>query len=381
MNLFDVYPSFNVEPVKGEGPYIWDKNGKKYVDFYGGHAVMSIGHSHPYYVQKIESQLRQLGFYSNSTQNPLQEAFAQKLAQMSGYSDYRLFLCNTGAEANESAFTLASHHTGRNKILTFTKGFHGRTSAARSVTDLPKIASVNAQHQVVKVSLNDIDTVQKHLQTRAFAAVIIEGVQGFGGIYVPDSQFVEQLAEVCKATQTVLILDEIQSGYGRTGKFFAHQYTHICPDVITIAKGMGNGFPIGGMLISPDFKPWKGMLGTTFGGNHLACVAGMAVLEIIEQENLMTNAAKVGQYLKQKLKGIVGIKEVRGKGLMIGLEFDFPVQALREQLLYDYQVFTGISGSHVLRILPPLTITQSDADWLVGALQDILCQIMINYEL
>ncbi|HAS41394.1 MAG TPA: aspartate aminotransferase family protein [Microscillaceae bacterium] len=379
MNLFDVYPSFNVEPVKGEGPYIWDKNGKKYVDFYGGHAVMSIGHSHPHYVQKIESQLRQLGFYSNSTQNPLQEAFAQKLTQMSGYSDYRLFLCNTGAEANESAFTLASHQTGRRKILTFTKGFHGRTSAARSVTDLPKVASVNAQHEVAKIPLNDLYAVQKHLQTQEFAAVIIEGVQGFGGVYVPNSQFVEQLAQVCKATQTVLILDEIQSGYGRTGKFFAHQYTSIRPDVITMAKGMGNGFPIGGMLISPEFTPWKGMLGTTFGGNHLACVAGLAVLEIIAQENLMRNAEKVGQYLKQKLDTIAGIKEVRGKGLMIGLEFDFPVQALREQLLYEHQVFTGISGTHVLRILPPLTITPHDADWLVNALQSVLCQTVINY--
>jgi len=378
MKLFDVYPSFNVEPVKGEGPYIWDKNGKKYVDFYGGHAVMSIGHGHPHYVQKIESQLRQLGFYSNSTQNPLQETFAQKLTQMSGYGDYRLFLCNTGAEANESAFTLASHHTGRSKILTFTKGFHGRTSAARSVTDLPKVASVNAQHKVVKVPLNELDTVQKHLQTREFAAVIIEGVQGFGGIYVPDSQFIEQLAEVCKTTQTVLILDEIQSGYGRTGKFFAHQYTSIRPDVITMAKGMGNGFPIGGMLINPQFKSWKGMLGTTFGGNHLACVAGLAVLEVIEQENLMSNAVQVGQYLKQKLNEISGIKEVRGQGLMIGLEFDFTVQTLREQLLYEHQVFTGVSGTHVLRILPPLTITQRDADWLVNALQSVLCQAVVN---
>ena len=371
MNLFDVYPSFNVEPIKGEGAYLWDKNGKKYIDFYGGHAVMSIGHSHPHYVNKIEKQLRQLGFYSNSTQNPLQEAFAKKLTGISGYEGYQLFLCNTGAEANESAFTLASKHTGRRKILTFSKGFHGRTSAARAVTDLPKIASVNAQHEVVKVPLNDINTVKQHLQTKEFAAVIIEGLQGFGGIHVPDAQFVEELEQVCKTTQTVLILDEIQSGYGRTGKFFAHQYTNIRPDVITVAKGMGNGFPIGGLLISPLFTPRKGLLGTTFGGNHLACVAGLAVLEVIEQENLMTNAMEVGKYLKQQLNQIPGIKEVRGKGLMIGLEFDFPVEALRQQLLYDYQVFTGVSGTQVLRILPPLIITKKDADWLVNALQKV----------
>lgn len=379
MNLFDVYPSFNVEPVKGEGAYLWDKNGKKYIDFYGGHAVMSIGHSHPHYVNKIEKQLRQLGFYSNSTRNPLQETFAKKLTEMSCYEDYQLFLCNTGAEANESAFTLASKYTGRRKILTFSKGFHGRTSAARAVTDLPKIASVNAQHEVVKVPLNDINTVKQHLQTNEFAAVIIEGLQGFGGIHIPDAQFVEELEQVCKATQTVLILDEIQSGYGRTGKFFAHQYTNIRPDVITIAKGMGNGFPIGGLLISPSFTPRKGLLGTTFGGNHLACVAGLAVLEVIEQENLMTNAVKVGKYLKQKLNQIPGIKEVRGKGLMIGIEFDFPVEALRQQLLYEHQVFTGVSGTHVLRILPPLIITQKDADWLVNALQKVLIEAVVSF--
>ena len=377
MKLFDVYPSFEITPIKGQGAYVWDKNGKKYVDFYGGHAVMSIGHSHPHYIQKIEEQLRQLGFYSNATQNPLQETLAQKLTQLSGYIDYSLFLCNSGAEANESAFTLASHHTGRTKVLTFTQGFHGRTSAARAVTDLPRIASVNAQHEVVQVPLNDISIVQKHLQTGEFAAVIIEGVQGFGGIHVPNPDFVEQLAATCKMSQTVLILDEIQSGYGRTGQFFAHQYTRIRPDIITIAKGMGNGFPIGGMLINPEFRPWKGMLGTTFGGNHLACVAGLAVLEVIDQENLMVNAAKVGQYLQQKLNSVAGIKEVRGKGLMIGLEFDFPVAALREQLLYDYRVFTGVSGTHVLRILPPLTITQSDADWLVNALQSVLQQVEV----
>ena len=377
MKLFDVYPSFEITPIKGQGAYVWDKNGKKYVDFYGGHAVMSIGHSHPHYIQKIEEQLRQLGFYSNATQNPLQEALAQKLTQLSGYVDYSLFLCNSGAEANESAFTLASHHTGRTKVLTFTQGFHGRTSAARAVTDLPRIASVNAQHEVVQVPLNDINVVQKHLQTGEFAAVIIEGVQGFGGIHVPSSDFMEQLAKACTASQTVLILDEIQSGYGRTGRFFAHQYTRIRPDIITIAKGMGNGFPIGGMLISPEFRPWKGMLGTTFGGNHLACVAGLAVLEVIDQENLMVKAAKVGKYLQQKLNSVAGIKEVRGKGLMIGLEFDCSVAALREQLLYDHRVFTGVSGTHVLRILPPLTITQSDADWLVNALQSVLQQVTV----
>lgn len=377
MNLFEVYPSFDLEPVKGKGPYLWDKNGKKYVDFYGGHAVMSIGHSHPHYVAKMGAQLKQLGFYSNSVQNSLQTALADKLAQVSGYVDYQLFLCNTGAEANESAFTLASYHTGRSKILTFAKGFHGRTSAARAATDLPKVAAVNALHEMVKVPLNDIETVEHHLFTKEYAAVIIEGIQGFGGMYIPDGQFLEQLEKVCEVTQTVLILDEIQSGCGRTGNFFAHQCSTIRPDLITMAKGMGNGFPVGGLLISPDFEPWIGMLGTTFGGNHLACTAALAVLEVIEQEKLLENTVMVGSYLQRKLRVMPGVKEVRGAGLMIGVEFDFPIAALREQLLYDFRVFTGISGTHVLRILPALNVTKTEVDLLITALQEILCKVVV----
>lgn len=373
MNLFEVYPSFDVEPVKGEGVYIEDKNGQKYLDLYGGHAVMSVGHSHPHYVQSIANQLNNLGFYSNSTQNPLQAKLAARLTQLSGYTDYSLFLCNSGAETNESAFTLASYHTKRSKILTFNKGFHGRTSAAIAVTDMPQtLASVNAYHEVIKVPLNDIIAVEKYLRKKDIAAVIIEGIQGFGGVYVPDAQFLEQLEVLCKSTGTVLILDEIQSGYGRSGKFFAHQYTNVCPDIITMAKGMGNGFPIGGLLISPEFKPWKGMLGTTFGGNHLACAAGIAVLEILEQENLPQNAEIVGNYMRQKLRETEGIKEVRGLGLMIGVEFDFPVADLRKQLVYNHHIFTGVSGTHVLRVLPPLKLTKPDVDVFVTALQEIM---------
>jgi acetylornithine aminotransferase len=377
MNLFEVYPSFDVEPVKGTGVYVQDKQGQPYLDLYGGHAVMSVGHSHPHYIQSIAGQLNNLGFYSNSTQNPLQKELAHKLTQLSGYSNYSLFLCNTGAEANESAFTLASYHTQRRKILTFSRGFHGRTSAAIAVTDMPqKLAPVNTMHEVIKVPLNDIKSVRQHLQTKEVAAVIIEGIQGYGGIHVPKPAFLTQLQQLCHDTDTVLIADEIQSGYGRSGKFFAHQYTNLRPDIITVAKGMGNGFPIGGVLISPKFTPRKGMLGTTFGGNHLACAAGIAVLDIIEQERLTQNAAEVGAYMQQRLRSIEGIKEVRGKGLMIGVEFDFPVAELRKQLVYNHHIFTGVSGTHVLRILPPLALTKADVDVFATALQQILSNMV-----
>ncbi|EAY28265.1 aspartate aminotransferase family protein [Microscilla marina] len=377
MNLFEVYPSFDVEPVKGKGVYVQDTQGQQYLDLYGGHAVMSVGHSHPHYIQSIAHQLNSLGFYSNSTQNSLQKQLAHQLTQLSGYTDYSLFLCNTGAEANESAFTLASYHTQRRKILTFTRGFHGRTSAAIAVTDMPqKLAPVNTVHEVVRVPLNDIESVAQHLKSGEVAAVIVEGIQGYGGIHVPNPQFLTQLQQLCHDTQTVLIADEIQSGYGRSGKFFAHQYTHLRPDIITVAKGMGNGFPIGGVLISPQFTPRKGMLGTTFGGNHLACAAGIAVLEIIEKEGLIQNAAEVGNYMQQRLRAIEGIKEVRGKGLMIGVEFDFPVAELRKQLVYKHHIFTGVSGTHVLRILPPLKLAKTDVDLFATALQQILNNMM-----
>lgn len=375
MNLFDVYSLFDIEPVKGEGTWIWDQQGQKYLDLYGGHAVISIGHSHPHYVQRIEKQLSQIGFYSNSVQNKLQTQFAEKLGQLSGYENYHLFLSNSGAEANENALKLASFHTQRSKLLAFTKGFHGRTSAAVAATDNAKIvAPLNAHHEVVRVPWGDLEATKTHLRSNEIAAVIIEGIQGVGGVQIPSSSFLKALVVACKATGTVLILDEIQSGYGRTGKFFAHQYANIQPDLITIAKGMGNGFPIGGVLISPEFKPWKGMLGTTFGGNHLACAAGLAVLEVMEQAQLIDNAANVGAYLMEKLKTIKAIKDVRGLGLMIGLEFDFPIGVLRKQLLFEHHIFTGISGTHILRLLPPLGITQADANQFITALQKVAGQ-------
>lgn len=375
MNLFDVYSLFDIEPVKGEGTWIWDQQGQKYLDLYGGHAVISIGHSHPHYVQRIEKQLSQIGFYSNSVQNKLQTQFAEKLGQLSGYENYHLFLSNSGAEANENALKLASFHTQRSKLLAFTKGFHGRTSAAVAATDNAKIvAPLNAHHEVVRVPWGDLEATKTHLRSNEIAAVIIEGIQGVGGVQIPSSSFLKALVVACKATGTVLILDEIQSGYGRTGKFFAHQYANIQPDLITIAKGMGNGFPIGGVLISPEFKPWKGMLGTTFGGNHLACAAGLAVLEVMEQAQLIDNAANVGAYLMEKLKTIKAIKDVRGLGLMIGLEFDFPIGVFRKQLLFEHHIFTGISGTHILRLLPPLGITQADANQFITALQKVAGQ-------
>lgn len=375
MNLFEVYPLFDIEPINAEGAYLWDQNGQKYLDLYGGHAVISIGHSHPHYVKSIEKQLNHIGFYSNSVQNSLQNSLAEKLGELSGYDKYRLFLCNSGAEANENALKLASFHTNRRKVLTFSKGFHGRTSAAVAATDNPKIvAPLNANHEVERVTWGDLAAAKTHLETQEFAAVIIEGVQGVGGVQIPEPAFLEALDEVCKATNTVLILDEIQSGYGRTGKFFAHQYANVQPDLITVAKGMGNGFPIGGVLISPTFEAWYGMLGTTFGGNHLACAAGLAVLEVLEQEKLLENALEIGNYLIEKLTALEHIKEVRGLGLMIGLEFDFEIADMRKQLLKEYHIFTGVSGKHVIRLLPPLGITQAEADQFIDALQKVINQ-------
>ena len=373
MNLFDVYPLFNIEITKGIGCRIIDKQGVEYLDLYGGHAVISIGHSHPYYVQKLTQQLENLVFYSNSVVNKLQIELAQKLGKLSGYDDYSLFLVSSGAEANENALKLASFHTGRTKVLAFNKSFHGRTSAAVRVTDNPKIvAPINEGFDVEFPALNDIEAVREILKKQDVCAVIIEGIQGVGGIRIPEVEFLQQLSEECKKTGTLLILDEVQSGYGRSGKFFAHQYADIRPDLITIAKGMGNGFPIGGVMISPAFEASHGLLGTTFGGSHLACMAAISVLDIIKAEQLIANADKTGQYLLSELKKIPQIKEVRGRGLMIGLEFDKPVKEIRNQLLFEKKIFTGASGTNIIRLLPPLCLSKQDANIFLSGLKEII---------
>lgn len=373
MELFDVYSLYPVEPVRGRGSYVYDAAGTEYLDLYGGHAVISIGHAHPHYVKRISEQVARLGFYSNSVENSLQHELAAKLGKLSDYDDYRLFLCNSGAEANENALKLASFHTGRARVLAFGGAFHGRTSGAVEVTDNPAIRSpFNTTEYVEFVPLNDIEAVERKLASREFAAVIIEGIQGVAGIRCPEPAFLQALREVTERTGTVLILDEIQSGYGRSGRFFAHQWAGIRPDLITMAKGMGNGFPIGGVLIAPQFEARKGMLGTTFGGNHLACTAACAVLDVMRDEHLVDNAARVGQYLIDRLREIPQIKEVRGKGLMIGLEFDQPVKELRHKLLFEQHVFTGASGTNVIRLLPPLSLSQEQADCFIGKLKNIL---------
>ena len=373
MKLFDVYPLFNINIVKGEGCYVWDETGTKYLDLYGGHAVISIGHSHPHYVDMITKQVAQLGFYSNSVINKLQQEVATRLGVLSGYDDYSLFLINTGAEANENALKLASFHNGRTRIISFSKSFHGRTSLAVEATDNPKIiAPINNNAHTTYLPLNDIEVVKAELSMNDVCAVIIEGIQGVGGIKLPDDDFLKELREACTATNTVLILDEIQSGYGRSGKFFAHQYAEIKPDIITVAKGIGNGFPIAGVLISPIFKPVYGMLGTTFGGNHLACAAALAVIDVIEKDHLTENAAEVGQYLLQQLKTFPQIKDVRGRGLMIGLEFEEPVKEIRNKLLYEEKVFTGVSGTNVIRLLPPLCLSIEQADEFLQRFKKVL---------
>ena len=373
MKLFDVYPLFDIVPVSAKGCYITDDKGIEYLDLYGGHAVISVGHTHPEYVRKISDQLHQIGFYSNSVKNPMQDELALKLGEISGYPDYSLFFCNSGAEANENALKLASFHTGKDRIIAFEKAFHGRTSAAVAVTDNPKIISpLNNTVNRTFLPLNDVVKLEKALQQADVAAVIVEGIQGVGGCCVPDPTFLQAASELCKKYEAVLILDEIQSGYGRSGKFFAHQYAGIRPDIISVAKGMGNGFPIGGILISPDLKPWSGMLGTTFGGNYLACAAGIAVLDIMKTEGLTENAREVGNYLFSKLATIPQIKELRGRGLMIGIEFDFPIASIRKQLLFEEKIFTGVTGTHVIRILPPLTVTKTQCDLFVNALVKLL---------
>ncbi len=368
MKLFDVYPLFNIDIVSGRGCKVYDSEGQEYLDLYGGHAVVSVGHSHPTVVKAIKSQAEKLIFYSNSVINDLQAKFAERLGKACGYDDYQLFLVNSGAEANENALKLASFHTGRKRVVAFNKAFHGRTSAAVEATDNPKIVSpLNDNGNVTFLPLNDIDAVCAELRKGDVAAVIVEGVQGVGGIRIPSADFLRVVREECDAAGTVLILDEIQSGYGRTGRFFAHQHSGIKPDLITVAKGIATGFPMGGVLISPKFTPVYGQLGTTFGGNHLACATALAVLDVMESENLVENAARVGQHLLDSLKEFEGIKEVRGEGLMIGIEMDFPVKELRNKLIYQEHVFTGAASTDIIRLLPPLTLTMDEAD-------DFLCR-------
>ena len=372
MNLFDVYPLWDIEPVKGLDTTLWDKNGEVYTDLYGGHAVISVGHCHPYYVKMLSEQLGKLGFYSNAVQNSLQKELAKKLGKVSGYDDYALFLCNSGAEANENALKVASFHTGKAKVLAFRKAFHGRTSGAVAATDNPKIqAPFNSTQNIVFAPLNDLEAVDTELSRGGFAAVIIEGIQGVAGIYEPTNEFINGLRALCDKYGCLLILDEIQSGYGRTGKFFAHQHYGVRADIITTAKGMANGFPIGGVLISPEIKPSYGMLGTTFGGNHLACTAAIAVLDIIEKENLVENAAKIGEYFKEAFAGDPSVKEYRGKCLMIGLELNEEYIGLRNKLLFEKHFFTGAAGAGVIRLLPSLTISQETAESFVATWKEL----------
>ncbi len=372
MKLFDVYPLFNITPAKAQGSWLWDDAGKKYLDLYGGHAVISIGHSHPHYVKSLSDQISKIAFYSNSVQNPIQEKLAEKLGQISGYPDYQLFLCNSGAEANENALKLASFVTGKKKVIAFKKAFHGRTSGAVAATDNPKIvAPFNANHDIVFVPMNDEAAFTAALDNTV-AAVIIEGIQGVGGIQLPNDSFLQFLDKKCKENGSLLILDEIQSGYGRTGKFFAHQYAGIKPQIITTAKGMGNGFPIGGVLIHPDIKPWSGMLGTTFGGNYLASVAGLAVLEVMEKENLLNNTLSIGSYWIDELKKIPAIKEVRGRGLIIGFDLPEEKKTVRTDLLFKHFIFTGEAKPNTIRLLPSLAMTQGEADLFLTALKEEL---------
>ena len=372
MNLFEVYKLWDIEPIKGSGTTLWDKKGDIYTDLYGGHAVISVGHCHPHYVKKVQEQAATLGFYSNAVQNSLQKELAAKLGKLCGYDDYALFLCNSGAEANENALKVASFHTGKPKVLAFNKAFHGRTSGAVAATDNPKIqAPFNKTGNIVFAPLNDLAAVEAELSKGDFAAVIIEGIQGVAGIYEPTTEFMQGLRELCDRLSVVLILDEIQSGYGRTGKFFAHQHYGIKADIITTAKGMGNGFPIGGVIISPSIRPSYGMLGTTFGGNHLACAAAIAVLEIIEKENLIENAARIGEYFRQELSSDKAVKEYRGKGLMIGLELNDEYIGLRNKLLFEKHFFTGAAGAGVIRLLPSLTVSQETAESFVKAWKEL----------
>ena len=376
MQLYPVYPLFDINIVKGEGCHVWDSEGQEYLDLYGGHAVISIGHCHPHYVEKLTQQLNTLGFYSNSVINRLQEQLAERLGKACGYDNYQLFLVNSGAEANENALKLASFHTGRKRILAASKAFHGRTSLAVEATDNPKIvAPVNANGHVQFLPLNDLEAFQSELAKGDVAAVIVECIQGVGGIRLATSEFMQGLRKACSENGTVLICDEIQCGYGRSGKFFAHQHTGVRPDIITCAKGIGNGFPMGAVLISPQFKAVFGQLGTTFGGNHLACTAALAVLDVIEEEHLVENAASVGSYLLAQLKTLAAetpsIVDVRGEGLMIGIEFSDSIKTLRTRLVKEQHVFTGAASTNILRLLPPLSLTKAEADDFLSRLKQV----------
>ncbi len=377
MNLFDVYSLYDIEPVRGEGSTVYTADGTPYLDLYGGHAVISIGHAHPRYVKAVADQVARLGFYSNSVVNTLQQQLAAKLGRVSGYDSYQLFLCNSGAEANENAMKLASFTTGRSRILAFDRAFHGRTSGAVAATDNPKIqAPFNRTDNVVFAPLGDIAATARLLETGEFAAVIIEGIQGVAGIRMPGDDFMRTLRTLCTKTGTLMILDEIQSGYGRTGRFFAHQYAGVRPDIITCAKGIANGFPMGAVLISPDITPVKGMLGTTFGGNHLACAAAIAVLDVITDEHLVENAAEVGAYLLERLGEMASrhpeIVEVRGRGLMIGIEIKGDASALRKRLLFEGHIFTGGAGAHTVRLLPALRISRLQADTFLNTFEKFI---------
>lgn len=372
MDLFKVYKLWDIEPVRGLDTTLWDKDGVEYTDLYGGHAVISIGHCHPHYVKMLQDQLTKLGFYSNAVQNSLQRELASRLGKASGYDDYSLFLCNSGAEANENAMKLASFATGRARVLAFRKAFHGRTSGAVAATDNPKLrAPFNSTGNITFVPLGDIQAVEHELASREYAAVIIEGIQGVAGIYEPGDEFLRGLRSLCDKYGTKLILDEIQSGYGRSGLFFAHQRSGVRADIITTAKGMANGLPIGGVLISPDIKAEYGMLGTTFGGNHLACTAALAVLDVIENEHLIENAAKVGERFKAALAGDKALKEYRGRGLMIGLELKDEYIGLRDRLLFEKHFFTGAAGAGVIRLLPSLTVSGQTADRFIAAWKEL----------
>lgn len=376
MNLFNVYPLFNINPVKAQGSFLWDDQGQQYLDFYGGHAVISIGHNHPHYQNALKEQLGKISFYSNSVQNGLQTELAEKLGRISGYEDYSLFLCNSGAEANENALKLASFHNGKSKVLYFSGSFHGRTSAAVSVTDNPKIvAPVNYDERFIRSEWNNIQQLEDVFEKEGteISSVIIEGIQGVGGVIIPDAAFLTRIRELCEQYGAVLILDEVQSGYGRSGYFFAHQEYGVQPDLITTAKGMGNGFPIGGVLIHPKFQATNGLLGTTFGGNHLACAAAIAVLGVMEDENLVENARIMGDYIEEEISMLPHIRSIRRKGLMIGVELDRDCAEVRSRLLYNHYIFTGNSNDKaVLRILPALNIKKEEADLFIGALKTVL---------
>ena len=368
MNLFDVYSLLDMEPVKAQGAYLWDKNGVEYLDFYGGHAVISIGHTHPHYVAKISEQLSKIGFYSNAVINSLQVELAEKLGELSGYADYELFLCNSGAEANENALKLASFTTGRERVLAMHGAFHGRTSLAVAISDNPSIqAPVNKTDKVAYIDLNDIEALQRELASQQYAAVIIEPIQGVNGIRVASDEFMQAAREVCDKTGTMLICDEVQAGYGRSGRFFSHQWSSIKADIISMAKGIANGFPVGAIMVSPKIPAKKGMLGTTFGGSHLACAAAIAVADVVKAESLVENARKMGEKIIEGIKGVSGVEDIRGRGLMIGIDLSVPQADFRKVLREKYHIMTGLSGKHTLRLLPPLMIGESEVERFVEA--------------